>query len=193
MPDHRAGVAGGHARDGVGGQDDRAAAVDRVEHVVGDGHVGRHAGHDQRAAAEVAQQRVDVGALDRGQAAQPADDEVLVGHLDGGGDPDGGTAGQPAHREAFGGAEQPGVAAGAPAVRPAFGHGVDDLDAARAGGVDELGDPGEGAGGADLGGEFGQGAERCVRRHGSPWSSAAGRVRVVTVACGGKTTHPFLT
>src|SRR5690606_22628512 len=122
-----------------------------------------------------------------------ADDEVLVGHLDGGGDPDGGTAGQPAHREAFGGAEQPGVAAGAPAVRPAFGHGVDDLDAARAGGVDELGDPGEGAGGADLGGEFGQGAERCVRRHGSPWSSAAGRVRVVTVACGGKTTHPFLT
>jgi hypothetical protein len=125
---------------------------------------------------------------------QPSYDEVLPGYLDRGRQPDRGGARPLLDGQSFGAAEEPGVAARVPAVRAALGDRVDHLDAAVVRGGDQQGDVGEGARGACLLGQCGQGAVRSddallaldgqqdrgrgieesaelfVRRHGSPWS-----------------------
>ncbi|MFC5853602.1 hypothetical protein ACFPZI_17845 [Streptomyces chlorus] len=109
-----------------------------------------------------------------------------------------------------------GQSTGTPAMA-SVGEGVDHLDAASIGGVDQQGDVVEGTGGAGRLGDSGHCsdssddallaldgeehggrrveriAKSLVRRHGSPWSSMAGRVRLITLARRRKTTHPFLT
>ncbi|GGR12081.1 hypothetical protein GCM10010219_16760 [Streptomyces netropsis] len=156
MADHRRGVVGRHAGDGVGGDDGGVTEVDGVEDGVGDRDVRRDPGDDQGAAAEIAQQRVHAGAGERREPVQSPYDEVVLADRDRLGDADGQRAGQLLDGQSFGGAEEAGVAARAAAVGAALGDGVHDLDARRVRALDEPCDVAQGAGGAGHGGELGQ-------------------------------------
>jgi hypothetical protein len=87
---------------------------------------------------------------------QPAYDDVLVGHLDGRGNPDRHSAGVLLHGQAPGGPEEAGVVVGTAAVGAPFGDRVQHLDTGLVGGCDQPTDVLEGAGSARLVGEFGQ-------------------------------------